>query len=290
MIIIGENIHILSKVVSDTLNKREKGPLQELAIKQKTAGVDYLDLNVGPVRKDPEVLPWLVEAIQEVVDLPLSLDTMNPEAMNMGLAVCKNKALINSASGKKESKEGMLPLAVQYNVEVIVSVLTDSGIPQDATGRAEAIMETVAYANELGIPNENIWVDPIMMPISADQKGVVECLEFMKMLQDICPGVKSTLGLSNLSNGVPSHLRGILNRTELVMLQRYGLYSAIADSFDSELVRLMRGELPEIIEVIYKVMDEEINLSSLSGKQLDYAKTVNVLLGRTLYSHAWLEV
>jgi 5-methyltetrahydrofolate corrinoid/iron sulfur protein methyltransferase len=151
-------------------------------------------------------------------------------------------------------------------------------------------METTAHANELGIPNENIWVDPIMMPISADQPAVVECLEFMKMLQDICPGAKSTLGLSNLSNGAPLHLRGILNRTYLVMLQRYGQYSAIADGFDEELMRLMRGELPRINEVIYKVMDDEGNTASLSGKELDYAKTVNVLMGRSLYSHAWLEV
>ncbi len=290
MIVIGENIHMLSKVVSDALNGMEKGPLQELAVKQKEAGVDYLDLNVGPVRKDPEVLPWLVEAIQEVTDLPLSLDTMNAKAMDMGLSVCKNKALINSASGKQASKDEMLPLALKYNVEIVVSVLTDAGIPSDATSRAEAIMETTAYANELGIPNENIWVDPIMMPISADQPAVVECLEFMKMLQDICPGAKSTLGLSNLSNGAPLHLRGILNRTYLVMLQRYGQYSAIADGFDEELMRLMRGELPRINEVIYKVMDDEGNTASLSGKELDYAKTVNVLMGRSLYSHAWLEV
>lgn len=281
---------MLSRVVAEALQERRKDPLQELAIKQKETGADYLDLNVGPIRKDPEVLPWLVEIIQEVTDLPLSLDTMNATAMDMGLTVCKNKALINSASGKQTSKNEMLPLAIKYNIEIVISVLTDAGIPSDATSRAEAIMETVSYANELGIPNENIWVDPIMMPISADQTGVVECLEFMKMLEDICPGAKSTLGLSNLSNGVPEHLRGILNRTELVMLERYGQFSAIADSFDEELIKLIRGELPQIKDVIYKVMDEEINLSSLSGKELEYAKTVNVLLGRSLYSHAWLEV
>jgi 5-methyltetrahydrofolate corrinoid/iron sulfur protein methyltransferase len=129
-----------------------------------------------------------------------------------------------------------------------------------------------------------------MMPISAAQKEVVECLEFIKILQDVCPGCKSTIGLSNLSNGVPKDLRGILNRTELVMLERYGLYSAIADSFDEELIRLMHGELPKIKELIYKVMDEDFDISSLSEKkEIEYAKTVNVLLGKTLYSHAWLE-
>jgi len=292
MILIGENIHILSKEVSRAISEKDKGALQDLAVRQEKAGVDYLDLNVGPVRKDPETLAWLVGIIQEVVNIPLSLDTMNTQAMDMALSgITKKRPLINSASGKQASKEKMLPLAKKYNCDVIVSVLTDSGIPPDATARVEAIMETVAYANELGIPNEDIWIDPIMMPISADQKAVAECLEFMKMLPDVYPDCKSTIGLSNLAGGVPIQLKGILTRTYLVMLERYNLYSAIVDSFDEELRRLMRGELPELKELIYKAMDEEIDISSLSSqKEIDYVKTVNVLMGKTLYSHAWLEV
>lgn len=291
MVLIGENIQMLSKVVSGALKERKKEPLQDLAIRQAKAGVDYLDLNVGPIRKDPDILPWLVEAMQEVVDLPLSLDTMNVEAMDKGLPLCSKRPLINSASGKQESKEKMLPLAKKYNCDVVVSVITDAGVPSDASSRAEAIMETISYANELGIPNEDIWVDPIMLPISADQPQVVECLEFMKMLPDICPDCKSTIGLSNLSNGTPRELRPILNQVYLVMLERYNLYSAIVDSFDEELIKLIRGELPGIKELIYKAMDEEIDINSLSDKkEIEIVKTVNVLMGRTLYSNSWLEV
>lgn len=291
MILIGENIQLLSKVVSEALKERKKEPLQDLAIRQAKAGIDYLDLNIGPARKDPDVAPWLVEVVQEVVDISLSIDTMNPDAMDKGLALCKKKPLINSASGKQESKEKMLPLAKKYNCDAIVSVITDAGVPSDAGSRAEAIMETVSYANEIGIPNENIWVDPIMMPISADQPQVAECLEFMKMLPDICPSCKSTLGLSNLSNGTPKELRPILNCVYLVMLERCNLYSAIVDSFDEELIKLIRGELPEIKELICKAMDEEIDISSLSSKkEIEIVKTVDVLMGRTLYSHSWLEV
>ncbi len=290
MILIGENIHILSKAVSDAIKEKNTKYLQDLAVKQAEAGVDYIDLNIGPARKDPEIMLWIVESIQEVVNLPLSLDTTNPKAMEAGLSVCKIKPLINSASGKEESKLEMLPLAQKYNCDVIVSVLTDRGIPTDATSRAEAIMETVAYANELGIPNENIWVDPIMMPISVDQQQVVELIEFMQMLPEIAPGIKSSIGLSNLSNGTPHHLRAILNRIELIILQRYGLYSSIVDSFDHELVDLMKGRLPKIVDIIYKTMDDEIDLSSLSINELNIAKTVNVLMGKTLYSHSWLEI
>lgn len=290
MILIGENIHILAKVVSEAIKARNEKPLQELAIKQAKAGVDYIDLNIGPARKEPDVMKWLVEVIQEVVDKPLSLDTTNPVAMEAGLSVCKSTPLINSASGKKESKEKMLPLAQKYNCDVVVSVLNDAGIPSDSSSRAEAIMETVAYANEIGIANERIWVDPIMMPISVDQPQVVELFEFMKILPDICPGVKSTLGLSNLSNGTPEHLRGILNRVCLVMLQRYNTFSAIVDSFDEELVKLAKGQLPEIQNLIYQAMDEEMDISHLAKEEANIVKTVNVLLGRTLYSHSWLEI
>jgi 5-methyltetrahydrofolate corrinoid/iron sulfur protein methyltransferase len=216
---------------------------------------------------------------------------MNVEAMDKALAVCKKRPILNSASGKQESKEKMLPLAKKYNCDVIVSVITDAGVPSDASLRAESIMETISYANEIGIPNEDIWVDPIMMPVSCDQQAVVECLEFMKMLPDICPGCKSTIGLSNLSNGTPAELRGILNRVYLVMLERYNLYSAIVDSFDEELIKLAKGELQDIKDLIYKAMDEEIDINSLgTKKEVDIVKTVNVLMGRTLYSHSWLEV
>ena len=291
MILIGENIQILSKVVSEALKDRNKEPLQDLAVRQKNSGVDYIDLNVGPARKDPDVVPWLVEVVQEVVDIPLSIDTMNSVAMDKALTICKKRPIINSASGKQESKEKMLPLAKKYNCDLIISVITDAGIPSDAESRAESIMETVSFANEFGIPNESLWVDPIMMPISADQPQVAECFEFMKMLPDICPGCESTIGLSNLSNGTPIELRPILNRVCLVILERYNLYSAIVDSFDEELINLTRGGLQDIKDLIYRAMDEEIDTKSLSSKkEIEIVKTVNVLLGRTLYSHAWLEV
>ncbi len=290
MILIGENIHILSKKVSEAIKNRDAAFIQDLAKKQEEAGMDYIDLNIGPARKDPNVMAWLVEVVQEVVDIPLSLDSMNPEAVEAGLKVAKKRPIINSASGQKDSKERMMPLAVKYDCDIIISVLSDKGVPSDAEERAENIMDTVNYANELGIENERIWVDPIMLPVSVDQKAVVECLEFTKMLPDLLPDVKSTIGLSNLSNGTPKELRPILNRTYIVMLQRYGMYSAIVDAFDEELRALVKGEMPEIVNLIYKVMDdEEIDMSSLSKKEIDYVKTARVLLNKTLYSHTWLE-
>lgn len=292
MILIGENIQILSKAVSEALAGRQAGLLQELAVKQAEAGVHWIDLNIGPARKNPtETMGWLVNAIQEVVDLPLSLDTTNPVAMEAGLALCRRKALINSASGTQDSKERMLPLAAKFNANVVVSVLNDAGIPSDAAARAESIMETIDYANGLGIPNEDIWVDPILMPVGVGQQDLLEVVEFVRMLPDIAPGVKSTIGLSNVSNGAPRHLRHIINQAMMVVLEQAGLYSAIVDSFDRDLIDLNSGKKQDIIAIITKVMDgADLDMKAMSQEERDYYKTARVIMGRDLYSPSWLEI
>jgi cobalamin-dependent methionine synthase I len=172
--------------------------------------------------------------------------------------------------------------------------MTDKGMPPEVESKIESIMDTVSHANDLGIPNEDIWVDPIILPVSTageGQKLAVGNLEFIKILQDVLPGVKSTVGLSNISNGVPAHLRPILNRTYLVMLSKSSLYSAIADPLDEELMALVKGELPQITDLIFRIMEgEEIDPSSLSQKEAAYVKTAKVLMAQTLYSDAWLEI
>jgi len=294
MVIIGENIHVIAQEISTAVRERDAKVIQELAKAQAEAGADYIDLNVGPMKKDTEeTMQWLVNAVQEAADLPLSIDTLNPVAMEAGLKACKRKPLLNSASGKSLSKERMLPLAQKYNCDVVISVMTDKGMPPDVESKVESIMDTVAYANELGIPNEDIWVDPILLPISTAGEGqrfTVLNLEFINILEDVLPGVKSTVGLSNTSNGVPDELRPLLNRTYLVMLERNRLYSAIADPLDKECMNLTKGKMPEIVELIYKTVDgEDIDPSSLSQKEIEYVKTTKVLMGETLYSNAWLE-
>jgi len=111
------------------------------------------------------------------------------------------------------------------------------------------------------------------------------------MLGDIAPGCKSVVGLSNVSNGTPATLRPYLNRTYLAMLMKYGIYSAIIDTFDDELIKLARGEMPEILELVHKMMDGyNPDISTLTQKEKEYAKSVKVLSGDTLYSHSWLEI
>jgi cobalamin-dependent methionine synthase I len=111
------------------------------------------------------------------------------------------------------------------------------------------------------------------------------------MLQDIAPGCKSTVGLSNISNGTPTNLRPWLNRTYMILLMKYGLYSAIVDAFDLDLIKIARGERPEIVKLVHRMMTGDRPApSSLSEEEAKYAKTVRVLTGESLYSHSWLEV
>jgi cobalamin-dependent methionine synthase I len=292
MILVAESLNIMSQTIGPAIRERDAGPVQEIAKAQAEHGADYLDINVGPARRNgDEMMEWVVNTVQEVTDLPLSLDTTNPVAMEAGLKVCKNPVLINSISLQPDRLEAELPMVPKYNADMIGLLWGVDGMPRDANERCMHAVDIVYRASELGIEPEKIWIDPIASPISVEINQVKACVEFMTMLADIAPGCKSIVGLSNVSNGAPAELRGILNRTYMVMLERYGLYSAIVDVFDEELVQLGKGKMPEIVEIIHKAMDGEItDLSSLSEKEAHYVKTVRVLQGESLYSDSWLEI
>ncbi len=290
MILIGENINIMSQTIGAALKGRDPKPIQELAKAEVEAGMDYLDLNIGPARRGgDELMEWVVKTVQEVTDKPLSLDTTNPAAMEAGLKVHQGKALMNSISPARFEQE--LPMAKQYNADMIGLLWGIEGMPRDANERGVVAVDLIYNANQTGIPNEDIWIDPIASPVSVEINQVKACLEFMSMLQDIAPGCKSTVGLSNISNGTPTRLRPMLNRTYMMMLMKYGLYSAIVDAFDTELLEIARGKKPELVDLVQRVMDgEKPDLSSLGEEEAKYVKTVRVLTGESLYSHSWLEI
>jgi cobalamin-dependent methionine synthase I len=262
-----------------------------MAKAESEAGVDYLDLNIGPARKSgDELMSWLVKTVQEASDLPLSLDTSNYAATEAGLKLCKKRALVNSVSLQPERLEVGLPLVKKYSADMVGLLWGIEGMPRDANERCMLAVDLVYKANEADIPSESIWIDPIVTPVTGEINQVAACLEFMSMLADIAPGCKSIVGLSNVSNGVPANLRPYLNRAYLAMLMKYSIHSAIVDAFDSELIALSRGEIPEILKLVHGMMDGEIpNPSSLSSKEMEYYKTVRVLKGDTLYSDSWLE-
>jgi len=292
MYTIAESINIMSKTIGPAIRNKEKGPIQKMAIEQTEAGANMLDLNLGPARKNgEETMEWLVKTVQEVVKTPLALDTMNASALEAGLKVCKNPSIINSISAQPESLSIKLPLAQRYGSDFVALTLSDEGIPRDANERAVCIVNIMTAAAELDIPTSKMWVDGIILPISVDLNQVLALQEFMGMLPEIIPDCKSTCGLSNISNGTPDKLRGIINRTFMVMLEKLGMYSAIVDSYDHELMAISKGKQSNIINLVYKMMDgEHVDPKSLSPKELEYYKTVKILTGESLYSHLWLEV
>jgi 5-methyltetrahydrofolate corrinoid/iron sulfur protein methyltransferase len=296
MYLIGESLNVISRKIGKAFKERDPKPIQEEALLQKEKGMDYIDINLGPAKKDGhELMPWVVEVVQEVVpDIPLALDTSNIDAIEAALKVYKETpqpVLINSIMVRPERYERMVPLAAEYNADFIALMWGPDGLPRDENERAALCVDLLYFANEAGIPNEKIWVDGIVTPVNIQQPQLISLMEFQKMLQDMSPGAKSTCGLSNISNGPPEHLRPILNQTYMVMLEKCGMYSVISDPLDDGLTAIAKGQRQDVVDLIYGMMDgNEPDIPSLSKELQDYAKTVNIILGKSLYSDSWLEV
>ena len=293
MLLLGESLNVISKKIGRAFKERDPKPIQEEALFQKEKGMDYIDINLGPAKKDGhELMPWVVETVQEVVDdIPLVLDTSNIAAIEAALKVCKLTPIVNSIMCRPERYEKMVPLAAEHNADFVALMWGPEGLPRDENERAALAVELLYFANEAGIPNEKIWVDGIVTPVNIQQPQAISLMEFQGMIQDIAPGARSTCGLSNISNGPPDHLRPILNQTYMVMLQKYGMESVIADPLDDQLISIAKGERQDIVDLIYGLVDgDEPDIASLSKEMQDYAKTTNVILGKSLYSDSWLEL
>jgi len=281
----------MSQTLGFAMKERQEQPIQKMATVAQDSGMDYIDLNIGPAKKTgADIMPWLVETVQKVCTLPISLDTTNPEAIEAGLKLCNRRALVNSVSLQPERLEYILPLVTRYKAEMIGLLWSADGMPRDVDERCLLAVDLVYKANAAGIPNEDIWIDPIATPVSGDINKVKSCLEFLQMLPEIAPGCKSIVGLSNVSNGTPTPLRPYLNRVFMIMLEQAGIYSVIADALDTELQQINRGERAELVKLIQQALDgEEIDVKSLGVEEAKYVKTVRVLNREVLYSHAWLE-
>jgi 5-methyltetrahydrofolate corrinoid/iron sulfur protein methyltransferase len=232
VLIIGENIQILSAPVKAAIADRDKKVIQDLAVKQVEAGAGIVDLNIGPQKRHGhEVMPWIVDAVQEVVDVPLSLDTTNLAAMEEGLKVCKQPAMLNSASADPERCDSVMQLAARYDARVIALTMGVDGIPTTADGRAGIAMETLLPAAEAaGLPIQNVYLDPLVLAVNCNQDVAMESVESVRMFKMMAdPAPMTVVGLSNISNGALPDVRPLINRVMMVMVMGAGLDSAIAD-------------------------------------------------------------
>ncbi|MBN3038180.1 MAG: dihydropteroate synthase [Candidatus Omnitrophica bacterium] len=236
MLTIGERINGMFKDVGKAITSKDKNVIQDLAKKQVECGADVLDVNVGPAAADAvAAMRWLIESIQEVTDVPLALDSTKADVIEEGLKLAKKKAIINSTTAKKAKLDTLLPLAKKYDSGIIGLTMGESGIPRDRNERAEHAAVIISACMEAGIPIENLYLDPIILPVNVTQFQSLEVLEAirdLKILSD--PAPKTVLGLSNVSQGTDK--RSLINRTFLVMAIANGLDAAIVDPMDNELM------------------------------------------------------
>ncbi len=235
MIIVGELINGMYKEVGKAIRSKDKKIIQKIAQEQVSAGANFLDVNTGPASAEPEeAMKWLVETIQEVVDVSLALDSTKAKVIEAGLKLVKKKAMINSTSGDKEKLDVLLPLAKRYNTSIIALTMDKKGIPRDRHVRNEIAANIIAACMEYGLEMNDLYIDPIVLPVNVAQPQIIESLESIreiKLLTD--PAPKTIVGLSNVSQG--SKQRPLINRTYAVMAVTMGLDAAILDPLDKDL-------------------------------------------------------
>ena len=306
MLIIGENIHIISPKVKQAVADRDASTIQHMATVQVEHGADMLDLNIGPQkRRGVEVMDWIVDAVQEVTDVPLSLDTTNVAAIETGLKRVKRQAMINSTSADPDRLNTSMPLAAKYKAKIIALTMGKSGIPTTADGRVEIAMEVlIPKAMELGMPMSDLYLDPLVLTVNGTQDHAphtLNAVRFFKQLAD--PPPMSVVGLSNVSNSVPHENRSLINRTYLVMLMAAGLDAAIADPLDdklNEFIRIVEGRdtstgLGNLLVTLYDktAAMEELEPSDVDMSdpdQVDVWKTVQILYNKVIYAHSYLRM
>jgi len=306
MLVIGECLQIISKAVRTAIEERDKAFIQDLVKRQVEKGAQMLDLNIGPQKKaGPEVMEWLVNTVQEVVDVPLSLDTTNAEAIEAGLKLAKKKPMINSTNADPERMAVLFPLAAKHNANIIALTLRATGLPATADARIEIVSEDLLPAVEqYGLPLENVYFDPLVLTVDGCQDHAPEIVKATRVIKQISdPPLLTTCGLSNISNGAPKHVRPILNRTFLVMLMGAGLDSAILDPFDDELMETIRiienrddstakGKIYLALYDAYAAEEEfDPSIVDMSDpEQAAILKTIRVLENKTIFAHSYLEL
>lgn len=305
MYIIGENIHIISERVKAALKERDRKFFQELAVQQVEAGAQALDLNLGPRKYDWEdVFPWIVETVEQVVDVPLSFDSTNLLGIEAGLKkVSKAQPIINSTSAEPERLEKVPLVAKQYNTKLIALTMGKSGIPVAADERVSIALEAlIPRMLEIDFPIEDLIIDPLVLTVSGCQEYCPHLIEAVRTLEyawDPPPAI--SVGLSNVSNAVPKENRDLVNRVYGAMLMGVGLKMMIADPFDEKLKDTIRaiesrddstplGRLyMNIADRIAEGNEPTIDDVDMSDpEQVKVWKTVQVLLNKVIYADGYL--
>ncbi len=239
MIIIGEKINGTRKRVGNAIQDRDADFIRDLAVRQFQSGAAFIDINAGSLpEREPDDMAWLVETVQEVVpDATLCLDSPNHKALRIGIEKAVKPPMLNSLSGEKFRVDEVLPLACEFGTDLIVLALDDNGIPATSDGRLAIVRGLVEMTRNGGMPDEKLYVDPLVMAIATGTENGNITLETCRKIKDEFPKVHLTCGLSNISFGMP--LRSILNQAFLVLAMQAGMDSAIVNPEERELRGMM---------------------------------------------------
>jgi 5-methyltetrahydrofolate--homocysteine methyltransferase len=234
MKIIGEKINGTRKRVAQAIAERDAEFIKDLARKQAEAGSTWLDVNAGThPDKEPEDLTWLIETIQSVVEIPLSLDSANPKALKIAIQAVNKTPMINSISGEPDRLTNILPIVAEHGCPVIALAMDDKKISETSEKRFEVITKIIKETRALGIPDSNLYFDPLAMTISTNTHSALIAFETMRCVKEQYPEAHLTIGLSNISFGLPG--RSFVNRYFLGLAMQNGLDSAILDPLDREI-------------------------------------------------------
>lgn len=226
-VLIGEEINPTNKKIATALSEGNMDPIKEIAINQVDAGADILDIAVSMAGIDEvSILPKVIQVVMNAVDVPLSIDSKNTEALKEALNVYKGKPLINSVTGEEKSLDAILPLVKDYGTSVIGLTVDDDGISNDPVKRVSIARKIVERAKSYDIPTEDVVIDCLTLPIGVDLKNGLVTIESVQKVKEVL-GVNLTLGISNISFGMPDST--LINNTFLSIAIYHGVSCPIVN-------------------------------------------------------------
>ncbi len=242
MLIIGERINASRKPVAEAIASRNAAFIQNEAKAQAMAGADYLDVNAGTfVGEEAGHLQWVIETVQEVVDLPLCIDSPDPSVIKAMIPFTKKTPMINSITLEPSRLEGILPFIVEHKTKVIALCQSGDAIADTAQTKVEMARQLIDRVKASSIPLDNLYIDALVYPLATNDKSALATLNAIEQIMTQFPGVHTTCGLTNVSFGLPN--RKLVNRTFLVAAIARGLDCAILDPTDKELFGALKAAL-----------------------------------------------
>ena len=250
MLLMGESINGTRKQVAEAIQARDAEFIKTLAQDQIDAGAGLLDVNGGVAGGDEVAdLLWLIDIVMGVTDMQLMVDSANPKALDAGVQAIIDRGgkvpFINSISGEQPRIDAVMPLVEKHKCPVVGLCLSDEGIPPTAEDRFAVAKQIFDLCTSAGLPAEDLWIDPLVMAVSADPRAPGVTMETLKLVKDRLPS-RTTGGLSNVSFGLPN--RGLLNRTFVAMCGGLGLDGLIVDVRNKQMmatiksIEALRGE------------------------------------------------